>query len=61
MCLFKGDNEHDFGGEVSGLVENFNIEIFTDTIIVVNLRLCLFISLSVTLTTFQGHSNVGQF
>ena len=52
-----------------GLVENFNFGIYSDIIIVVNVNLCmmvllievyLFIPLSVTLTIFQGHSNVKQ-
>ena len=56
-----------FISQVSGLVENFNIRIFSDTINVVNIKLCimvllielyLFIPLSVTLTIFQGHRNV---
>ena len=56
--------------QVSGLVENFNIGIYSDTINVINVKLCmmilltelyLFIPLSVTLTIFQGHSNVKQF
>ena len=57
-------------GQVSELVENINIEIYSGTINVINLKLCmmvlfielyLFIPLSVTLTIFQGHSNVRQF
>ena len=56
-----------FMGQVPGLVKNFNIEIYSDTINVINVKFCLmeplaehylFISLSVTLTIFQGHSNV---
>ena len=59
-----------FFGQVSGLVKNFNIGICSDTIHVINLKLCmvvlfiefnLFTALSVTLTMFQGHSNVKQF
>ena len=64
-------------GQVSGLVENFNIGIYSDTIGIysdtinlVNVKLCmmavlikidLFIPLSVTMTIFQGHINVKQF
>ena len=56
-----------FIGQVLVLVENVNIEIYSDTIYVVNVSLCtmvlliefyLFIPLWVTLTIFQGHSNV---
>ena len=59
-----------FIGQESGLVENLNIEIDSDTINVINVKLCmtvllielfLFIPLSVTLTILQGHSNVEQF
>ena len=54
-------------GQVSGLVENFSIGIFSDTIYVINVKVCmmvllielyLFIPFSVTLTIFQGYSNV---
>ena len=57
-------------GQVSGLVENFNIGIYSDTILVVYVKLCvmvllvelyLFMTLSAVLTIFQGHSNVVQF
>ena len=57
-------------GQVSGLVENFNIGIFSDTINMINVKLCfmvllielyLFIPLSMTLTIFQDHSNVEHF
>ena len=53
-----------------GLVKNFNIETFSDTIDVKNVKLCimillielyLFIPLSVTLTFLQGYSSVKQF
>ena len=56
--------------QVSGFVENFNIRIFLDTINMTNIKLCmivllielhLLIPLSVTLTIWQGHSNVKQF
>ena len=59
-----------FVGQMSGLFENFNVRIYPDTIDVVNVKLCTmvlltelyqFIPLSVTLTTFQGHSSVEQF
>ena len=55
--------------QVSGLVENVNTGIFSDTVNVINaklymllllIELCLFIPLSVTLTIFQGHSNIEQ-
>ena len=51
-------------------VGNFNVGIFSDTISVTNVKLFvmvlltvfyLFITFSVTLTLFQGHSNVKQF
>ena len=57
-------------GQVFGLVANFNIGIYSDTIKVINVKLCmmvllielyLFIPLSVTLTIIQGHCNVKQF
>ena len=50
--------------------KNFNVTIFSDTINVINVKLCvivlhmglyLFIPLSVTLSIFQGHSNDKQF
>ena len=56
-----------FVGRVSGLVENVNIRMFSDTINAINvtlfmilllIELYLFISLLVTLTTFQSHSSV---
>ena len=56
-------------GQVLGLVENFNIGICSDTINVVNVKLCmmvlliehyLFKPLSVTLTIFSVHSSVEQ-
>ena len=55
---------------MSGLVENLNIGIYSDTINVINVKLCmmvlliefyLFIPLSMTLTILEGHSNVEQF
>ena len=57
-------------GEMSGLVENFNTGIFSDTIDVINVKLCmmalhielyLFGTFLVTFTLFQGHSSVKQF
>ena len=55
--------------EVSRFVKNFNIGIYSDTMNVINVKLCtfdgielyLFIAVSVTLTVFQGQSNVEQF
>ena len=56
-------------GQVSGLVKNFNIGIFSDTINVINVKLCvmvllmeldLFIPLPETLTIFQDHRSVKQ-
>ena len=58
-----------FVGQVSLLVENFNIGIYSDIIRVINVKICamvlladhyLFIPLSITLITFQGHSNIKQ-
>ena len=57
-------------GPVSRLVENIYIEIYSDTVYVIDIKLCLmallfelylFIPLSVTLTIFQGRSNVKEF
>ena len=56
--------------QVSWLVENVNTGIYSDTINVINVKLCMvvvltelypFIPLSVTLIVFQGHSSVKQF
>ena len=52
--------------KVSGLVKNFNIGIYLDTINVITVKLCmielyLFITLSMTLTIFQDHSTVHRF
>ena len=56
--------------QVSGLVQNLNNGIYSDTINVINAKLCtmvplielyLFISPSVALTIFQGHGSVVQF
>ena len=58
-----------FVSKVSGLVENFNIGIYLDTISVINVKLCMMIRLielylfrppSVT-TIFQRYSSVKQF
>ena len=55
--------------QVSGHVRKFNIGIYSDTMNVINVKLCmmvpltelyLFVPVSVTLTIFQGHSNVKQ-
>ena len=68
-CVFKGDNMF-LVGNVSGLVENFQIGICSDTMNVINVKLCvmvqhselyLFIPLSATLTILQDHSKVKQF
>ena len=54
-------------GQKYGFVENVNIVIFSHTINVINVKLCmmvlfskpyLFIPLSVTLTMFQANSNI---
>ena len=59
-----------FVGHVPWLVENINIGVYTDTINVINVKLCmvvvfiepyLFITLSLTLTIFHGNSNFEQF
>ena len=63
--MFKGD--YMSSDQVGGLVKNFNIWILSDTINVVNVKLCMmmlhialsaFITLSVTLSLYQGHSSV---
>ena len=55
---------------MSGLVKNFNIGIYSDIIIVINVKVCrmvplielnLFIPHSMTMTVFQGHTSVEQF
>ena len=57
-------------GQVSGFIENLNIGIFSDTITVINVKFCMIalhielnlsITLSVTVTLFQGHSSVIQY
>ena len=60
-----------FVSQVSGLVENCNIGVYSDTINVINVELCmvvlllielyLFIPLKMTLTLMQGHNKVEQF
>ena len=64
------NNEQILVGQVSELIEYFNIEIFSDTMNVINVKLrmmvplvelSLFMPLSVTSTIFQVHSNVEQF
>ena len=56
-------------GQVSGLVKNFIIGIYSDTMTVVNIKLCmmvlliklyLFIPLSMTLAIFQGLDSIKQ-
>ena len=56
--------------QMSELVKHFNIWIFSDTINLINVKLCmmvlhieryLFITLSVTLTVYQGHVSIKQF
>ena len=57
-------------GQVSGLIQNFNWRIFSDSRNVINVKFCqmvlhievyLFIDFSMTLSLFQGHSNVKYF
>ena len=59
-----------FVRQVSGLVENLGFIHYPDSINVINVKLCMMVVLTelylcmplpVTLTTFQGHSNVEQF
>ena len=54
-----------FVGQVSRLVKNFNIWIYSGTINVNNVKLCMMvylaIPLSAALAVFQGHSNVELF
>ena len=56
-------------GQLSVCGENLNIAIFSDTIKVMNVKLCMMVVLTelyllmpflVTLIVFQGHSNVKQ-
>ena len=70
-CLYSRETINIFFvNQVSGLVKNLNIRIYSGTINVINFKLCvmvlnivldLFMPLSMTLTIFQGHSNVKQF
>ena len=59
-------------GQVSGLVENFNIWIVTDTMnvihvqfcmmgLLIELYLCIPLSMTLTIGIFEGQSNVEQF
>ena len=57
-------------GQVSGPVQNLNIEIFSDSLNVINVEvgmmlllgeLYLFVPLSVSMTIFQGYRNGKQF
>ena len=57
-------------GRPSECCKDFNVAIFSDTIHTIYVKLCmkvvlielyLFVALSVTLTVFQGHSNVKHF
>ena len=59
-----------FVGQVTGLAENFNFGIYSDTLSVKNVKLCMIVLLieidllippSVTLTLFQAYSSVKQF
>ena len=59
-----------FIGKASQFFKNFNTKIYSDTTNVIVVKLCMmallielymFIPLSVTMTIFQGHSNVKQF
>ena len=59
-----------FVAQVCRLVENCNIAIYSDTINVINVKLCFMVLLiefyllilpSVTVTIFQGYSYVEQF
>ena len=68
--MFEGGSLHVLVSQMSGLVENYNIRMFSDTINVINFKLrmmvlyielYLFITLCVTLTIFQGNSSVKLF
>ena len=61
--FIQGRNLACFVSQVSGLVKNFTIGIYSDKLcmMVLLIELYLFISLSVTMTIFQGHSSVKQF
>ena len=59
--MFKGNNLHVLVDQVSGLVQNFYIGVFSDTVnvilklcmMVLQIELSLFVILSVTLTFFK--------
>ena len=70
LVCTMGNIYHVLVGQLSGLVINFSIGIYSDTINVINVKLCLkvllievylLMLLSVTLTIFQHHSSVEQF
>ena len=59
-----------FIGQVSGLFENFNVWIYSDTVNMINVKLGMMVllidlylspPLLLTLTMFQSHSHVEQF
>ena len=41
--VFKGDNKKKIVCQLSGLVENFNTGIYSDTINVINVKLCIMV------------------
>ena len=58
------------GGVICPVLKLFNIAVFSDTVNVMNIKLCmivlyielyLFITLSMTLKIFQDHSTVHRF
>ena len=58
------------GGRVTVGDKNFNVAIFSNTVNMINVKLCMmvmliklypFIPLSLSLTIFQGHTNMEQF
>ena len=58
------------GGRVTVGGKNFNVAIFSNTVNMINVKLCMmvmliklypFIPLSLSLTIFQGHTNMEQF
>ena len=69
-CVFRGDDWHVFVYQVSGLVRNFNIGIYSDTITVINvylsmivllIELYLFIPVSVMLIIFSRSQQYQTF
>ena len=57
-------------GRLSKCGKNFNVAIYSDTVNMINVKLCMvvvlikcypFIQLSVTLIVFEGHSSVKHF